>query len=83
MAAKVASSGSVQQGSSEREEGPAGVSYASVLNPTKAAPDTSTSSSAAMGKCIDCQLIIITPLKDAWTAHTSYRFLSFFFLENQ
>ncbi|XP_066598042.1 la-related protein 1B-like isoform X2 [Prorops nasuta] len=31
MAAKVASSGT--QGSSEREEGPAGVSYASVLNP--------------------------------------------------
>ncbi|OXU29569.1 hypothetical protein TSAR_005262 [Trichomalopsis sarcophagae] len=49
MAAKVANSGSVQQqGSSEREECPAGVSYASVLNPTKAAPDTSTSSSATM-----------------------------------
>ncbi|XP_016839811.1 la-related protein 1B isoform X2 [Nasonia vitripennis] len=52
MAAKVASSGSVQQqGSSEREEYPAGVSYASVLNPTKAAPDTSTSSSATMMGC--------------------------------
>ncbi|XP_011498532.1 PREDICTED: la-related protein 1B [Ceratosolen solmsi marchali] len=48
MAAKVVSSGIQQhQGSNEKEQGPTGVSYASVLNPK--VPETTTSSAVGLG----------------------------------